>query len=268
MRALLKTVIGAAGIALAAQAAAQVTFYEGEGFNGRQFYADRPMSNLDNTGFNDRASSAVVERGNWQVCDDAYFAGRCIVLQPGNYPNLSGMGMNKRISSVRPMEQNAYYQSQQPARIAQQTYDYSRRPGEQIYEVPVLSVRAVVGPPEQRCWVERQQVVEDRGGANVPGAIVGGIIGGVLGHQIGSGRGRDVATVGGAVAGAAVGANVNRGPGAVYDRDVQRCENVSSNVRPDYWDVTYEFRGVEHHAQMSSPPGQTITVNENGEPRA
>jgi hypothetical protein len=32
--------------------------------------------------------------------------------------------------------------------------------------------------------------------------------------------------------------------------------------------VTYEFRGVEHHAQMSSPPGQTITVNQNGEPRA
>src|SRR5206468_8378083 len=152
---------------------------------------------------------------NWQVCEHANFQGRCIILQPGNYASLSGMGMDRRISSVRPVGGTAYYQA--PARVAQtynqapapvaQTYDYSRRPNEQIYEVPVLSVRAVVGPPEQRWCVGRQQVVEDRG-ANVPGAIVGGIIGGVLGHQIGSGRGRDVATVGGAVAGAAVGANV------------------------------------------------------------
>jgi uncharacterized protein YcfJ len=265
MRALLKSFIGVAGIALAAQAAAQVTFYSDEGFHGRPFFADRTVSNLDDTGFNDRASSAVVERGNWQVCEDANFAGRCVILQPGNYATLDGFGLNNRISSIRPIAQNTYYQTA-PAPIAQQSYDYNRRADERLYDVPVTSVRAVVGPPEQRCWVERQQVVEDRG-ANVPGAIVGGIIGGVLGHQIGSGRGRDVATVGGAVAGAAVGANVNRGAGTVYDRDVQRCENVSSNARPDYWDVTYQFRGVEHHVQLSSPPGQTITVNENGEPR-
>jgi len=264
MRELLKTCIGVAGLAMATQAAAQVTFYEDEAFRGRPFFADRTLSNLDDTGFNDRALSAIVESGNWQVCEHANFQGRCTILQPGNYASLAGMGMDRRISSVRPVGGTAYYQA--PARVAQ-SYDYSRRPNEQIYEVPVLSVRAVVGPPEQRCWVERQQVVEDRG-ANVPGAIVGGIIGGVLGHQIGSGRGRDVATVGGAVAGAAVGANVNRGSGSVYDRDVQRCENVSSGMRPDYWDVTYEFRGVEHHVQMNSPPGQTITVNENGEPRA
>jgi uncharacterized protein YcfJ len=74
-----------------------------------------------------------------------------------------------------------------------------------------------------------------------------------------------VATGIGAVGGAAVGANVGRGGG--YTQDVQRCENVPSGSAPDYWDVTYEFRGVEHHAQLGSPPGRTITVNENGEPR-
>jgi hypothetical protein len=31
--------------------------------------------------------------------------------------------------------------------------------------------------------------------------------------------------------------------------------------------VTYEFRGVTHRAQMSAPPGATITVNGRGEPR-
>jgi uncharacterized protein YcfJ len=89
----------------------------------------------------------------------------------------------------------------------------------------------------------------------------------VLGHQIGSGRGNDVATAGGAVAGAAIGANVGRDGGRTYTQDVQRCTNVSSNMRPDYYDVTYYFNGVEHHVQMSTPPGPTIGVNGNGEPR-
>jgi hypothetical protein len=40
-------------------------------------------------------------------------------------------------------------------------YAYAeRRPRPRLYSVPVTSVRAVVGPPEQRCWVERRQVVE------------------------------------------------------------------------------------------------------------
>jgi uncharacterized protein YcfJ len=100
----------------------------------------------------------------------------------------------------------------------------------------------------------------------VPGAIIGGIIGGVLGHQVGGGRGRDVATAGGAVAGAAIGANAGRDK-QVYAQDVQRCTNVSSNARPEYYDVTYNFNGVEHRVQMSAPPGPTIAVNGNGEPR-
>ena len=36
---------------------------------------------------------------------------------------------------------------------------------------------------------------------------------------------------------------------------------------PDHWDVTYDFRGIEHRLQMSAPPGPTIAVNGNGEPR-
>ena len=122
--------------------------------------------------------------------------------------------------------------------------------------------------PEQRCWVERREIVEPAGdGPNVPGAIVGAVIGGVLGHQVGGGRGRDVATAGGAVAGAAIGANVGRGSATAYSQDVQRCENVARQARPEYWDVTYRFRGVQHRVQLTSPPGSTITVDENGAPR-
>jgi len=145
-------------------------------------------------------------------------------------------------------------------------YDYRRQQGEPLYEAPVTSVRAVVGPPEQRCWVERQVVDTGSAGINVPGAVVGGVVGGILGHQIGSGRGRDVATGIGAATGAVVGANVGA-PGAVYAQDVQRCANVSSAGRLDYWDVTYNFRGYEHRVQTTSPPGATILVNAQGEPR-
>ena len=155
-----------------------------------------------------------------------------------------------------------------PVALAAPTYEYHQLPRDRLYEAPVTSVRAVVGPPEQRCWVERQQVVQDRNdGANVPGAIVGAVIGGVLGHQVGSGRGRDVATAGGAVAGAAIGANVGRGEGQVVSQDVQRCAVVEGHARPEYWDVAYRFRGVVRRVQMSTPPGRTIVVDDSGEPR-
>jgi uncharacterized protein YcfJ len=145
--------------------------------------------------------------------------------------------------------------------------DYRRRNNETLYEVPVSSVRAVMGPASgQRCWIEREQVSEPRSGRNIGGAIAGGLIGGILGHQIGGGSGRDIATVGGAVAGAAIGSNVGRNNNPPETRDVQRCTSAR-DAAPEYWDVSYNFRGVQHHVQMTSPPGSTILVNANGEPR-
>jgi uncharacterized protein YcfJ len=261
-----KTALAVAGVVVATQAVAQVTFYEREDFRGRSFTTDRPIGNMDRMGFDDKASSAVVESGNWQVCEDAGFRGRCAVLQPGQYRTLRELGLNNDISSIRPAEGRADYGANRERYDIAQNDQYRRRGDERVVEVPVTSVRAVVGPPEQRCWVERQEV-EGRSAPNVGGAIAGAVIGGVLGHQIGSGRGRDVATAGGAVAGGALGANIGRS-GEVYSQDVQRCASVPSNAPPDYWDVTYTFRGQVHHVQMSAPPGPTIMVNEgNGEPR-
>jgi uncharacterized protein YcfJ len=147
-------------------------------------------------------------------------------------------------------------------------YDYSKRQNERLYEANVSYVRAVVGPPQQRCWVAREQVENRGSGINVPGAIIGGAIGGIIGHQVGGGRGQDIATGVGIVSGAAVGANVGRGPdGGVYT-NVQRCELVPTSATLDYWDVTYIFAGYEHRVQMTTPPGSTILVNAQGEPRA
>jgi uncharacterized protein YcfJ len=160
-------------------------------------------------------------------------------------------------------------QAQRLAAGAPAGYDYRRRDNEPLYEAPVTSVRAVVGPPQQHCWVERQVVDTGSPGINVPGAVVGGVVGGILGHQIGSGRGQDLATGIGAAGGVVVGANVGRDAAGttVYTQDVQRCATVSTAAPVDYWDVTYNFRGYEHHVQTTSPPGRTILVNGQGEPR-
>ena len=250
--------------------ASQVTFYEHESFAGRAFSTEEQVVNLRHSGFNDRASSAVVLVDRWEVCEDALFKGRCVVLRPGRYPSLAAMGLNDRVSSVRAVSSNARIDEHRYAPAPAAAYDYRRRHGERLFEVPVKSARAVVGTPEQRCWVEQEQIPQARGNASASSAIVGAVIGGIIGHQIGGGTGRDLATVGGAVAGAAVGANVGRDGGGQQGqvRDVQRCENVPGQAHADYWDVTYEFRGQEHRVQMTERPGRTITVNEQGEPRA
>jgi uncharacterized protein YcfJ len=270
MNTLTRTVLALAATAFAMQATAQVVLYENDNFDGRSLSTNRQIDNFNSSRFNDRASSVVVLNDRWEVCENAGFRGRCVVLRPGRYPSLAAMGLNDRVSSVRNVGRNARIDDNRYAPEAQPVYDNHRRFTERLYRADVTSVRAVAGPPEQRCWTESEPVTQDRGRASVPGAIVGAVIGGVLGHQIGGGTGKDIATVGGAAAGAAVGANVGRSRGSAqgYSRDVQHCETVASQSRPDYWDVTYNFRGQEHRMQVTSPPGSTVTVNRLGEPRA
>jgi uncharacterized protein YcfJ len=252
-------------LAAAGAASAQVTFYENDGYRGRVFSTDKNINNFDRFGFNDRASSVVVEQGRWEVCEDKRFEGRCVVLRRGSYQSLANLGLENRISSVRRVENGRRYDNEAPEPVMPEPYAWRRRANERIIEVPVTSVRAIVGPPTERCWMERQQVSQPSQ-PNVGGALVGGLLGGVLGHQVGGGTGKDIATVGGAVAGAAIGSNVGRNGASTYPTDVRRCENVASTT-PAYWDVTYRFQGVDHRVQMATQPGQTIAVNGRGDPR-
>lgn len=273
MKSTLKTALAVAIVAtsaIATQAIAQVTFYENDNFQGRSFTTQQQVTNFQNYGFNDRASSVVVLNNRWEVCENIRFGGRCVVLRAGRYPSLAAMGINDRVSSVRIVRSNARIDDNRYAPPPIPVYDNRRRGGEVLYEANVTSVRAVVGPSTQRCWIEREQVVQGGNDANVPAAIVGALIGGVLGHQVGGGTGKDLATAGGVVAGATLGANIGRDSNGrpVYTRDVQRCATAPSQVRPEYWDVTYIFRGQEHRIQMTTPPGRTVTVNSRGEPRA
>ena len=79
----LKTALAAAIALVATQVSANITFYEHDGFRGLAFTTDRPMNNFGNQRFNDRASSVMVDHGRWEVCADARFEGRCLVLPGG-----------------------------------------------------------------------------------------------------------------------------------------------------------------------------------------
>lgn len=93
--------------AISGQALAELVLYGREDFRGRNFTADRRVGNLERFGFNDRASSAVVRGGRWEVCTEARFEGNCVVLRRGRYPSLHAMGLNDRITSVRPLQRQA-----------------------------------------------------------------------------------------------------------------------------------------------------------------
>jgi uncharacterized protein YcfJ len=266
MNALAKASIAALVGLLAQSASAEITFYAHEGFTGQTFRTAKPIKDFRKFGFDDRATSVIVERGRWEVCEDPGFNGGCVVLAPGSYPSLRAMGLNNQVSSVRWADTRRPGVREVPVPVNVPVYEYRRRPEERIFEAPVTSVRAVMGGPSERCWVERREVAApQQNQPNVAGGLVGAVLGGIIGHQIGSGGNRDLATAGGAVAGAVIGSNVNNGPDTQV-QSVRRCSAVP-NAAPAFWDVGYSFRGVAHQVQMSREPGPTIAVNEFGVPR-
>lgn len=263
---ILKAAFAVSAMVLASQAMAQVVLYEGENFRGRSVVANGEVRNIERRALGDTAASAVVERGRWEACERPRFEGRCAVLRRGNYDNLRNSGVDFRIASIRPAREGRRYDVE-PVASTGQEYQYRRRASERTTEVPIRDVRAIMGAANQRCWVERQAVPVANQNSNVGGAVVGALIGGILGHQVGGGTGKDVATVAGAVGGAAVGNSVGRNNQPGYaTQDVQKCQTVQG--APAYYEVTYNYRGTPHSVQMSAPPtGNTIIVNERGEPR-
>ncbi|MDO9315924.1 MAG: beta/gamma crystallin-related protein [Burkholderiaceae bacterium] len=268
--------------------AGQIVLYENEAFEGRSFSASTTVDDLRDSGFNDRASSILVRGGRsdrWEVCEDGGFRGRCVVLRPGQYPSLTAMGLNDRVSSARVVDRDAGIEDDRYAPLPMVSRDFGRRNDERLYEAEIVAVRAVVDNDGRRCWIDSAQADQERDGRgiNVPGALIGAVVGGILGHQVGGGTGKNVATGIGVLAGAAVGSQVGGSRGrqegrnddrnersqqVVTTQNVPRCPRSFGSARPDYWDVTYRFRGQEHRVQMTTPPGRTVTVNEQGEPRA
>ena len=76
-----------------------IELYSDADFGGSIYATRRDIANLGPTNFNDRASSAVVYAGQWELCTDGEYGGRCAVFGPGRYPNLGGLA--SKISSLR-----------------------------------------------------------------------------------------------------------------------------------------------------------------------
>ncbi|MEO5701683.1 MAG: beta/gamma crystallin-related protein [Casimicrobiaceae bacterium] len=108
MNVMLRNLLLAVGMLAASHAIGQVTFFEHDGFHGPSFTTDRNVWNFERWGFNDRASSVSVRGGSWEVCTDARFEGRCVMLRQGDYPSLGAMGLNDRVSSVREVQHYGY----------------------------------------------------------------------------------------------------------------------------------------------------------------
>src|SRR5258706_10593039 len=68
MNSILRNALAASTVAIATQAAAQVTFYEHPKFQGQSFTTEQSVGNLERYGFNNPTSSAVVRGETWQVC--------------------------------------------------------------------------------------------------------------------------------------------------------------------------------------------------------
>ena len=88
---------------------ARAVLYESPGFRGRSLVVDDALvDNLQQGGFNDRASSLRIERGYWVFCSDAHFQGQCRTFGPGDYPQLPP-GLNDRVSSGRRLHREYPY---------------------------------------------------------------------------------------------------------------------------------------------------------------
>ena len=100
MKSVLKPMLALAMAALAAHAAAQVSFFEGEDFQGQPLTTDRPIEDLRSIASHQPASSVVVTSGQWEFCEGPQHGGRCVILRPGSYPSLHAMGIRGSLSEV------------------------------------------------------------------------------------------------------------------------------------------------------------------------
>ena len=133
-RTLQRVLLGITVMAAGAVSASSITFFERENFEGRRFSTDQPVHHFARFGYNDRAESAIVENGTWEICVDADFRGACEILRPGRYPNLHAFG--NRVSSVRPVDDGHQY--------GRRRWDRGDAPRAILYEGPNMSGRTMV----------------------------------------------------------------------------------------------------------------------------
>ena len=84
-----------------------IVLFDGLGFTGEALPLNRGLSDLSAIGFNDRALSVRVNRGDWVICEDARLGGRCEVIS-SDVRDLGSLKLNRRLSSIEPYTGQAY----------------------------------------------------------------------------------------------------------------------------------------------------------------
>ena len=82
---------------------ARITLFEGYDFTGPRITFDREEADLRRIGFSNRASSARIEGGAWELCDGAGFTKSCRVLRR-DVRNLGVIGLDSLVTSLRPVD--------------------------------------------------------------------------------------------------------------------------------------------------------------------
>lgn len=98
--------------AAAASTKSIVTFFEREGFAGRNLTSEARVADLGITALHERAASVVIESGRWEICEGKEFTGRCVTLPKGKYESLRALGLEGAMSSARPVDQCAAWFAQ------------------------------------------------------------------------------------------------------------------------------------------------------------
>jgi hypothetical protein len=78
----------------------RLVLFDDAGFRGRSFVVDDTVPALRALG--NRARSAKVYGGSWELCDGDRFRGRCVTVRD-SVADLGRVGMRDRVSSVRPI---------------------------------------------------------------------------------------------------------------------------------------------------------------------
>jgi len=76
-----------------------IVLYEDPFFRGRSVTVTDSVDNLRSRSFHDRAESVRVLSGSWEICTEPHYR-RCQIVDH-DVPQLSSLGMNKKLSSVR-----------------------------------------------------------------------------------------------------------------------------------------------------------------------
>ena len=78
----------------------RIVLFDSSSHSGRSVELDGRVDNFERIGFNDRAQSINVERGNWRLCSDSDGRGECREFGPGRHQ--LPPGLRSRVSSAYP----------------------------------------------------------------------------------------------------------------------------------------------------------------------